>query len=306
MASVWPQIVQGSGRRRFRILQFRCGQTRRKHRKYAADNLFGVDSRVAMHAVMDAIEKCRSAAKSCARAGMPALIIEPAQQGRQLRPDTDRFVPLQRVPERMQRRQQNVINFISIVPVQMPLEVTDPLLGRIHRIGQFFDFGHGRRSVMLRFSLNNTAGRCLDLTKINSGRKVNFQPRLYQLQPLPLSDVGGAGSEKLIKINATLGWPVHQDFKEKMMVVQSRTGGVDPAMATRIDLLRLVGDVDERKIIDILALHPTIAEIEEASLFAAGNGDILARGGHPLSGIAAEVLEILTAGEEEEEPPSIR
>ena len=76
-----------------------------------------------------------------------------------------------------------------------------------------------------------------------------------------------------------------------------------PAMATRDDLLRLAGDVDERKVLDILALRPTVAEIEQAALWAAVDGDILAKGGHPLIGTAAEVLDILTADEEEEPPP---
>lgn len=74
-------------------------------------------------------------------------------------------------------------------------------------------------------------------------------------------------------------------------------------MATRDDLLRLVGDVDERKILEILALHPTMAEIEQVALWAAGNGDVLGKSGHPLSGTAAEVFDILTADEEEEPPP---
>jgi hypothetical protein len=53
----------------------------------------------------------------------------------------------------------------------------------------------------------------------------------------------------------------------------------------------------------ILALHPTIAEVEEAALWAAGDGDVLAKAGHQLTTNAAEVLNILTANEEEEPPP---
>jgi hypothetical protein len=74
--------------------------------------------------------------------------------------------------------------------------------------------------------------------------------------------------------------------------------------ATRADVLRFVRDVDERKVLEILALYPTVAEIEQAALWAAGDGDVLAKSGHPLSGIAAQVFDILTADEEEEEPPS--
>lgn len=87
-----------------------------------------------------------------------------------------------------------------------------------------------------------------------------------------------------------------------MIAAQSR-GGNKPAMATLDDLLRLVGGADERKVLAILALHPTISEIEQAALWATGDGDVLAKAGHPLSGTAAEVLDILIADEEEEPPP---
>jgi len=50
-------------------------------------------------------------------------------------------------------------------------------------------------------------------------------------------------------------------------------------------------------------VRPTIAEIEEASLWATGDGDVLAKDGHPLSSTAAEVVNILIADEEEEPPP---
>ena len=87
-----------------------------------------------------------------------------------------------------------------------------------------------------------------------------------------------------------------------MMVVRSSVGG-EPATATRDDLLRLVGDVDERKVLEIPALHPTVSEVEEAMLWAGGDGDVLAKRGHPLHGTAAGVFDILAADEEEEPPP---
>lgn len=73
--------------------------------------------------------------------------------------------------------------------------------------------------------------------------------------------------------------------------------------ATRDEILSIVGHIDERKVLDILSLHPTIAEIEEAAVWATGNGDVLAKGGRPLSGVPADIFEILTSGEEEEPPP---
>jgi hypothetical protein len=72
------------------------------------------------------------------------------------------------------------------------------------------------------------------------------------------------------------------------------------AKPTREDLRRLFGDIDERKVLDILALNPTTADVEEAAQWAAGDGDILDKSGHPLSGIAAQICEIVTADEDED------
>jgi hypothetical protein len=70
------------------------------------------------------------------------------------------------------------------------------------------------------------------------------------------------------------------------------------------ELLRIVGDADESKLLAILALRPTIAEVEEAAAWATGSGDVVDRTGHPLMGIVAQIFDILTA--DEEEPPPIR
>jgi hypothetical protein len=65
----------------------------------------------------------------------------------------------------------------------------------------------------------------------------------------------------------------------------------------------ILGDIDEAKIIEILELQPAFADLEEAALWATGDGDVLAKEGRELSGTAAEIVEILTADEEEEPPP---
>jgi hypothetical protein len=72
------------------------------------------------------------------------------------------------------------------------------------------------------------------------------------------------------------------------------------AKATRDDLRDLFGDIDERKVLDILALNPTTADVEEAAVQAAGDGDVLGKSGHPLSVIAAQICEIVTADEDED------
>jgi hypothetical protein len=52
----------------------------------------------------------------------------------------------------------------------------------------------------------------------------------------------------------------------------------------------------------IMALRPTILEIEEASMWLDGDRDVFGPG-LPLQGTASQIVAILTADEEEEEPP---
>ena len=69
--------------------------------------------------------------------------------------------------------------------------------------------------------------------------------------------------------------------------------------ATLADVLRLASNIENGKALEILALQPTIEELEEAAIWAAGNGDLLGKEGRPLSGTAAAIFDILTAEEEE-------
>ncbi|MDE2464082.1 MAG: hypothetical protein KGO02_10255 [Alphaproteobacteria bacterium] len=73
-------------------------------------------------------------------------------------------------------------------------------------------------------------------------------------------------------------------------------------MITKAELVHLVGDIDDAPLMDILALSPSVAEVEEAVLWAEGEGDVLARSGHSLTGKAAIIYEILTADLEEDSP----
>jgi hypothetical protein len=73
---------------------------------------------------------------------------------------------------------------------------------------------------------------------------------------------------------------------------------------SRDELHAIAGNLDDEKIIDILNLQPTSAEMEQAVLWATGDGDLLAKSGHPLSAKVAEIVEILTA--DEDEPPPER
>jgi hypothetical protein len=71
--------------------------------------------------------------------------------------------------------------------------------------------------------------------------------------------------------------------------------------AMRDDIGHIIGDVDDLKAAEILALKPTVADLEEAAIWLSGDGDVLAKDGHKLGDIAAQILDMLDAPEEGEE-----
>jgi len=73
------------------------------------------------------------------------------------------------------------------------------------------------------------------------------------------------------------------------------------ALAAPADIQRILGTLDEAKLLDIMALRPTILDVEEASVWLAGDTDVFGAG-QPLKPVAGEVVAILTADEEEEPP----
>jgi hypothetical protein len=75
------------------------------------------------------------------------------------------------------------------------------------------------------------------------------------------------------------------------------------ALATADDIRRVLGTLDEAKLLDIVALRPTILDVEEASAWLAGDTDIFGAG-QPLKPVAGEIVAILTADEEEEPRPA--
>jgi len=87
------------------------------------------------------------------------------------------------------------------------------------------------------------------------------------------------------------------------MTSEQQTSGERSATISRDDLCRILGDIDDAKIIEILALKPTLPEVEQAAVWATGDGDVLAKSGHPLAGVASDIVDILTADEEDEPPP---
>jgi hypothetical protein len=73
-----------------------------------------------------------------------------------------------------------------------------------------------------------------------------------------------------------------------------------PPFASRDDIKAILGNIDADKMQAIIALRPTIAEVEAASLWLAGDADVYGAG-EPLKGRAAAIAAIVTEGEDEED-----
>lgn len=78
------------------------------------------------------------------------------------------------------------------------------------------------------------------------------------------------------------------------------SAGADPKLATQDDVRSILGDVDDATTLEILGLNPTVADLEEAVMWASGSGDVLGKQGRPLAGTAAQVFDILARDEEDE------
>ena len=76
-------------------------------------------------------------------------------------------------------------------------------------------------------------------------------------------------------------------------------------MLNKSDLIHLVGDIDDARLVQILSLDPSVTDVEEAVLWAAGEADELAKEARALTGKAAAIFEILAADLEEEPPPPV-
>jgi hypothetical protein len=71
------------------------------------------------------------------------------------------------------------------------------------------------------------------------------------------------------------------------------------AIATPHDVKAVLGEIDSAQLLAIISLHPTIANLEQASLWLEGDTDVFGPG-KPIKGVASDVVTILTENEEEE------
>ena len=82
------------------------------------------------------------------------------------------------------------------------------------------------------------------------------------------------------------------------------TRGEQTALAEAKDIKSMLGDLDDAKVLDILALQPTVRDVEDAVMWLSGDPDIFGAG-ESLKGVAAEIVAIVTA-DEQEEPPRVQ
>jgi hypothetical protein len=70
--------------------------------------------------------------------------------------------------------------------------------------------------------------------------------------------------------------------------------------ATSGDVRKVLGDLDDVKVAEILALKPSLADLDDVAICMAGDQDVLAKSGHRVPAAAARIIELLA--EQEEEP----
>ena len=78
----------------------------------------------------------------------------------------------------------------------------------------------------------------------------------------------------------------------------AKPGSKDVPLPLAADIRRLAGPLDDDVVKDILRIGASLEELEIAARYARGEGDLVDRAGHPLSGRAAQIYEILNAVEE--------
>ncbi|MDP6707871.1 MAG: hypothetical protein QF893_16115 [Alphaproteobacteria bacterium] len=70
---------------------------------------------------------------------------------------------------------------------------------------------------------------------------------------------------------------------------------------THDEITRVLGPIDDAKASAILAVGASLQDLEEAAQWVAGESDVMGELERPLTGVAAEVYDILTADEPEAE-----
>ena len=71
--------------------------------------------------------------------------------------------------------------------------------------------------------------------------------------------------------------------------------------ATGTDVHQILGDMEDSTAVAILALHPSVAQLEEARVWLDGAGEVLGKENRPLDGVVAQIFDMLAVQDEEEQ-----
>lgn len=74
--------------------------------------------------------------------------------------------------------------------------------------------------------------------------------------------------------------------------------GAAAAHLSRREILDIAGNIEDAKVAAIERSGATVKQLEEAVAWASGLSGVMSKERHPLSGVVAEVYEILTADED--------
>jgi hypothetical protein len=74
--------------------------------------------------------------------------------------------------------------------------------------------------------------------------------------------------------------------------------GARPAASN--DIRKILGNLGDARIAEILALKPSLSDLDDVAVCMAGNHDVLAKSGHHIPVTAARIVELLA--DEEQEP----
>jgi hypothetical protein len=85
------------------------------------------------------------------------------------------------------------------------------------------------------------------------------------------------------------------------MAVQRKGNSKDVPLLSPDEVRHLAGDVDDETASAILRMRPTLGELDLAVAYARGEGSLVDREGHPLSGPVAQIQDILTTEEQSAE-----
>lgn len=75
--------------------------------------------------------------------------------------------------------------------------------------------------------------------------------------------------------------------------------GDERPLATAADVKDVLGPMDDDKMAAILALRPTISDVEDASIWLAGDVDVFGPG-RPLKELPGQIVALLTADQDDD------